>query len=367
MKYRHLLICILVFASCNNKETEQEINTYTLSGDTILVDDQSIISAKIQTGIVEDVSFQKEMISTGTVRAIPNFYAEIAPPFSGRVTKVYLKLGMKTKPGTPLFEMASPDFTDVQKSFFQARSERNSAKANLERQQDLYEHGVAAQRDLEEAQTNFDMQKQEFDNAAAGLRIYGVNTNNFSLGQPLIITSPIAGEVISNEIVLGHYIRADDEPRAKIARLDKVWVAGEVKEKDIAFVNRLDKAEITLAAYPGKKITGNIYHVDEIVDEETRSVKVLMECVNEDHTLKPGMYVNVTFIDKPQNTLFVPAKAVLQYNDRSFVFVELSPGKYQRKFVETGNTVGDNIIIISGLNNNETIITDGAFYLLDAK
>lgn len=344
MRHRHLLIFLLIIASCNTKETEPEINTYRLSGDTIIVDDQSIIKAKIQTGIVEEVPYQKEMIATGTVKAIPNFYAEIAPPFSGRVTKVYLKLGMRTKPGTPLFEMASPSFTDVQKSFFQARSERNSAKANLERQQDLYEHGVAAQRDLEEAQTNYDMQQQEYDNAAAGLRIYGVNTNSFSLGQPLIITSPIAGEVISNEIVLGHYIRADDEPRAKIARLDKVWVAGEVKEKDIAFVNRLDKAEITLAAYPDKKITGNIYHVDEIVDEETRSVKVLMECVNEDHTLKPGMYVNVTFIDKPQNTLFVPAKAVLQYNDKSFVFVELSPGKYQRRFVETGNTVGDNII-----------------------
>ncbi len=366
MKYKHLLFSLLILASCNTKETEPEINTFTLSGDTIIVDDQSIIAAKIQIGIVGEVFYQKEMNATGTVRAIPNFYAEIAPPFSGRVTKVYLKLGMKTKPGTPLFEMASPEFTDVQKSFFQARSERNSAKANLDRQHDLFEHGVAAQRDLEEAQTNFDMQKQEFDNAAAGLKIYGVNTNNFSLGQPLIITSPIAGEVISNEIVLGHYIRADDEPRAKIARLDKVWVAGEVKEKDIAFVNHLDKAEITLAAYPGKKISGIIYHVDEIVDEETRSVKVLIECVNEDHTLKPGMYVDVIFIDKPQNTLFVPAKAVLQYNDKSFVFVQLSPGKYQRRFVETGHSVEDKIIILKGLDNNETIITEGAFYLLDA-
>lgn len=367
MKYRHLLIWLLIFASCNNKETEPEINTYTLSGDTIILNMQSIISAKIKTGIVEEIPFQKKMPATGTVKAIPNFYAEIAPPFSGRVTKVYLKLGMKTKPGTPLFEMASPDFTDVQKSFFQARSERNSAKANLERQKDLYAHGVAAKRDLEEAQTNFDMHQQEYDNSAAGLSIYGVNTNSFSLGQSLIITSPIAGEVISNEIVLGHYIRADEEPRAKIARLDKVWVAGEVKEKDIAFVSRLDKGEITLAAYPGKKITGNIYHVDEIVDEETRSVKVLMECVNEDHTLKPGMYVNVTFIDKAQNALFVPAKAVLQYNDKSFVFVEISPGKYQRKYVETGNTVEDKIIITNGLQNNETIITEGAFYLLEAR
>ena len=367
MKKLGILLCFSILAACNNQKAEPEVNTYTIKGDTIILDDNSIIAPKLKIEQVQESAHQLEMISTGTVRAIPNFYAEIAPPFSGRVTKVFLKLGMKTKPGTPLFEMASPDFTEVQKSFFQARSELNSAKATLKRQEDLHSHGVAAQRDLEEAQTHYEMQQQEFANAAASLKIYGVNPNTLSMGQNLIVTSPIAGEVITNDVVMGHYIKEDDEPRAKIAQLNKVWVVGEVKEKDISFISDLDKAEISLPAYPDKNIPAEIYHIDEIVDEETRSIKVMMEVENKDQLLKPGMYVSVKFLDTSKDAILVPAKAVLQYNDRSFVFKEISSGRYIRQYVESGISVDDQIIITEGLQHNDNIITEGAFYLLDAK
>ena len=229
------MISIFIFSACGSKQAEKEANTFKLRGDTIIIDEASIIAPKLKIESAQESEHQSEMFSTGTVRAIPNFYAEIAPPFSGRVTKVFLKLGMKTEPGTPLFEMASPDFTEMQKSFLQAKSELNAAKVNLKRQQDLYDHGVAAKRDVEDAQTHYEMQQQEYDNVATNLRIYGVNPDSFSLGQNLVVSSPIAGEVIVNDIVQGHYLREDDEPRAKIAQLNKVWVVGEVKEKDISF------------------------------------------------------------------------------------------------------------------------------------
>lgn len=367
MKNIFLLVALLFFVACGSKQSETETSTYELSGDTIIVGESSIIAPRLGFEQVEESEHQSEMISTGTVRAIPNFYAEIAPPFSGRVTKVYLKLGMKTQPGTPLFEMASPDFTEIQKSYLQAKSELNSARANLNRQQDLYNHGVAAQRDVEEAQTHYDMQKQEYDNVAANLKIYGVNPDNFSFGQNLVVSSPIAGEVIVNDIVQGHYLRDDDEPRAKIAQLNKVWVVGEVKEKDVKFITDLDEAKIILSAYPDRELTGHIFHIDEIVDESIRSVRVLIECDNSEGMLKPGMYVSVRFTDHAKSSMLVPLKSVLQFNDQSFVFVEVEKGKYMRRIVETGTSVDDKIIITKGLEVGETIITEGAFYLLEAK
>lgn len=72
-------------------------------------------------------------------------------------------------------------------------------------------------------------------------------------------------------------------------------------------------------------------------------------------------------MDKPRNTILVPAKSVLQHDDSSFVFVEVADGNFMRRNVVTGDSVDDKIIITSGLENNETIITEGAFYLLDAK
>jgi len=152
-----------------------------------------------------------------------------------------------------------------------------------------------------------------------------------------------------------------------VAELSKVWVVGMVKEKDIRFIHELDVAEIVVAAYPGRKIVGKVFHVDEIVDEDTRSVRVLIECDNTNHTLKPGMYVTVKFIDSPEKTILVPSKAVLQYNDKSFVFVQGKKGEFIRRFVETGVTVDNRIQILSGLKIGENIVSEGAFYLLEAK
>lgn len=361
------LIAVTILSACNDKNTVSENENYSVQNDTILIPAGSTIASKLKLETVKNEPYQLELLTAGTVKTIPNSYAEIAPPFSGRVTKVYLKLGMKTHAGTPLFEMVSPDFIDAQKSFFQAKSAYQITKLSLKRQQDLKTNGVGSQKDLEEAEANFEVNEKEYQNAIASLKIFGVNVDKLVFGQPLVITSPIAGEIITNEVVMGQYIKADDAPKAKVADLRKVWVTGQVKEKDIRFIHELDGAEIQVASYPDKKITGKIYHVDEIVDEATRSVQVLIECLNNDHSLKPGMYVTVKFTDTPTNTLFVPAKAVLQFNDKSFVLIQTAKGKYIRRYVETGISNNGKIAILSGLKSNETIISEGAFYLLEAK
>ncbi|MCS6808000.1 MAG: efflux RND transporter periplasmic adaptor subunit [Candidatus Kapabacteria bacterium] len=339
-----------------------------MRGDTVFIPEHSIVAQKLRTMILSEESFRFEMISAGRVKAIPNLYAEIAPPFSGRVTKVYLKLGMKTRPGTPLFEIVSPEFIEAQKLFFQAKAELQAAQLKLRRQQDLKANGVGSEREFEEAEAEYAVEEKDYQNAVAALKVFGVDVNNLVFGQPLVITSPIHGEVIDNEIVNGHYIKAEDPPHAKVAELSKVWVVGMVKEKDIRFLYQIDSAEIFVAAYPGRVIVGKIYHINELVDEETRSVQVLVECQNADRALKPGMYVTVKFIDKPTRALFVPAKAVLQLDDKSFVFVQTAKGEYVRRFVETGVTDSQGRIqILSGLRAGEVVLSDGAFYLLEAK
>jgi cobalt-zinc-cadmium efflux system membrane fusion protein len=361
-----LLSCIVLF-SCHHPKAVLEQNNFELQGDTIIVPKQSTIAPKLTIRAIHTEPYRFELLTAGTVKAIPNLYAQIAPPFAGRVTKVLLKLGMKVHAGTPLFELTSREFIDAQKLFFQAKSELLAAQLTLKRQQDLKKNEVGTERDLEEAKTNFEIREKEYQNAIASLKIFGVDINKIIIGQPLVVTSPITGEIISNTVVMGQYIKAEDPPYAIVAELNKVWVAGMVKEKDIHFINQLAGATINIAAFPEKKIIGKIFHVNEIVDEETRSVQVLIECPNNDHILKPGMYVNVNFINTPSTNLFVPAKSVLQFNDKSFVFVEVGQGKYLKRFVETGITDNGRIAITVGLHEGEKIIEEGAFYLLDAK
>ncbi|OMP75875.1 MULTISPECIES: efflux RND transporter periplasmic adaptor subunit [unclassified Chitinophaga] len=357
----------LINYSCHSPQAETENINYTLLGDTIIIPENSNLQNKLATTTAQSEPYRLQMLTTGTVKAIPTQYAEIAPPFQGRVTKSYLRLGLKTTPETPLFEISSPDFIAAQKIFFQEKSQMQQAEKTLKRQQDLIANGVGTQKDLEEAQTAYEVEKKEYENAVIGIKIFKANPDNLSLGQALVVHSPIAGEVIENKVILGQFIKDDAASVATVAELSKIWIVGQVKEKDIRFIHELDDCNIEIAALPEKHIRGKVYHVKEIVNEDTRSVEVLIEANNADHTLKPGMYVTVNFIVAPVNAILIPSKALLQMNDASFVFIETAAGKYIKRKVETAGTQGERIVIQSGLNNGDKIVSEGGFYLLDAK
>lgn len=356
-----------ITASCKQQIAKEPAANYTMKGDVITVPDNSVLKGKLKIIDVDTESYSMKMMTAGTVKAIPTQFAEIAPPFQGRVTKSYLKLGLKTTPETPLFEISSPDFIAAQKVFFQEKSQMQQAERTLKRQKDLMANGVGVMKDLEEAQTAYDVEKKEYENAVMGIKIFKANPEKLSLGQALVVHAPIVGEVIENKVVLGQFIKDDAASVATVANLSKVWIVGQVKEKDIRYIHEKDECEIEVAAFPGKKIKGKVYHVNEIVDEDTRSVQVLIECNNSDHTLKPGMYVSVNFIDAPASVIMIPLKAILQMNEANFVFVVNPDGKYIKRKVETGSTDGDRVVIKSGLAKGERIVSEGGFYLLEAK
>ncbi|WP_447767124.1 efflux RND transporter periplasmic adaptor subunit [Sphingobacterium faecium] len=352
---------------CHTPVDPEKEASMTLRGDTILVHQAAQVKSYLKTIKVQKELHQLELTTTGTVKAIPNQYAEITAPFSGRVTAVHLKLGMKTKPGTPLFEIASPEFTESQKLFFQAKTAFQNASLILKRQQDLKVNGVGSERDVEEAKANYEIAQKEYEHARAALQIFQIDINKLILGQSLLVRSPISGEVITHDIVVGQYIKSDEPSRAKIADLSQVWVVGMVKEQDLNLISKLDVAEISIAAFPDKKIKGTIYHIDEILNEDTRSVQVLVACQNSDKLLKPGLYVSVNFIEKASDVIFIPEKSLLQYNDQSYVLVQIGQDQYLKRPVKTGITDQGKVQVISGLTVGECIISEGAFYLLNAK
>lgn len=371
-KHQPYLALIAVFligltASCKQQTVKERPADFTLKGDVITLPENSVLRGKLKYITVDTEPYQMQMLTAGTVKAIPTQFAEIAPPFQGRVTKSYIRLGMKTTTETPLFEITSPDFIAAQKVFFQERSQMQQAERTLKRQKDLMANGVGTQKDLEEAQTGYDVEKKEFENALIGIRIFKANPDKLSLGQSLVVYAPITGEVIENKVVLGQFIKDNAASVAIVANLNKVWIAGQVKEKDIRYIHEKDECEIEVAALPGKKIKGKVYHVNEMVEEDTRSIQVLIECDNNDHRLKPGMYATVNFIDAPAAAIIVPLKAILQMNDSNFVFVVTPDGKYIRRKIETGGTQKDRVVIQSGLARGEKIVSEGGFYLLGAK
>lgn len=361
-------VCLVFLAlACNKKSDVKEKVNFEIEGDTIVIPDNSILKEKIIVEAVKSKSFQNIISTSGIVKAIPTNYAEIAAPFSGRVTKSYVRLGQRVDVGSPIFEISSPDFVESCKIYFQSKQEMKLAEKNMNRQSDLHINGVGIEKDLEEAEVNYELSKRDYENAKASLTVFRVNTDEVVLGQPLIIRSPIKGEIVENNIVIGQYMREDADPIATVAELSKIWVAGQVKEKDIRYIKENSDVDIKLISFPEKDIKGSIYHIQSLIDEETRSAQVLIECDNKDEIMKPGMYVTVKFTHNITNAMIIPSHAIFQMDDNSYVFIKTSTNKYLKRKVKILTENEDSIVVKSGLKKDDEIIVNGGFYLLSEK
>ncbi len=355
----------IFLVSCNVDKADKEDNELSRVEDSVVILPDSPLGKKLTIRKIEQELHSSEISTYGIVRAIPNNYAEIASPFAGRITKSFIRLGQKVAIDDPIFSISSPSFFEASKMYYQAKQEMQLADKNFKRQQDLFNNGVGIQKDKEEAEVHLELSKRDFQNAIASLKVYKVDPESLVLGQPLIVRSPIAGEIVSNDIVIGQYLREDTDPIVAVAELSRVWVVAQIKEKDISSIHKSEEIEVTLSALSNKKFTGKIYHISQMLDEETRSVQAYIECDNADHFLKPGMYASVKFIEVPKLKIVIPATSVFQVDEKSFVFVKTERDRFAKRKVEITGVKNNQVILHSGLEIGDMIVTVGGYYLLD--
>jgi len=364
-----ILLCFVVLYACGNNSgsNEKADAPYIIEGGIVTLPDNSPILPNIKIETIGVSDYNAVFSASGTVQAISSKYVEIATPFAGRITKSFVRPGQKVSPGSPVFEISSPEFSEVGKSYFQAKQEMELALKGLERERDLFKNNVGVAKDLEEAETNYELCKKEYENALAAIEVYQIDAEKMVLGQPMVVKSPIAGSVVKSNIVIGQYIKEDAEPLAIVADLGKVWVVAHVKERDILMLQNIAEVEISLTAMPNTLIKGTVYYVGELLDEATRSVEVIIECDNPGHIMKPLMYGTVRFFSAAVRAIMVPNSAILQDEDSSYVLVSAGKNRFRRADVNIASADNNRTVILSGLSAGDSVITEGAFYFIEAR
>ena len=362
-KYIRALMWLPLIVACNNNNVTKEAVDVTFDGDVIVINENSPILEQIFVQKVQLQDYESEFKTVGMVRPVAGKLVGIAPPFSGRIVKSFVHLGQKVGAGATVFELSSSDFYEATKAYFAAQSDNEVSQQNFSRQKELAANGVAAQRDLEQAKSEANIAHQEYEQAMASLRIFNSDIGSLQMGQPLSVVSPIAGEVIKCDITIGGYVKEDSEPLAVVADLSHVWIAALVKEKYFGVIKQGDRVRIYTDAHPNKIIWGTIYYIGEMLDEETRSLEVIVECNNADRELKLGMFCEAHFLSTPTKTIILPSTAVMQEQDSNYVLVELAKCKYVRRKVETESVHKDEMRILSGVSEGESVVIVGGIYL----
>jgi membrane fusion protein, heavy metal efflux system len=304
---------------------------------------------------------RRELVAPAVVEAEPTRLAKIAPPLPGRVVKLNVKFGDTVKQGDALFTLDSPDLVGAQSEYLKAKSALAQADRNVARQRDLKEHGIGAQRELEQAETDRSTAESELERTEIRLRLLGMGPG--SVGGPLTVKSPISGRVIDLATAPGQYQNDPAAVLMTVADLSAVWVTANVQEKDLRRVHPGDEAVATFAAYPGESSSGKVLFVGDLLDPDTRTIKVRVALDNADFRLKPGMFATMTVRGIAAPEIVVPATAVVITGDKSSVFLELSPWTFEKRDVETGEQIADVVAVTKGLSAGQRIVTTNAVLL----
>ena len=121
--------------------------------------------------------------------------------------------------------------------------------------------------------------------------------------------------------------------------------------------------EVYTDAHPNKTIWGTIYYIGEMLDEETRSLEVIVECNNAERELKLGMFCETHFLSAPTKAVILPATAIMQEQENDYVFIKITKDKFMRRKVETESIHRSEVRIISGVAEDENVVVEDGIYL----
>jgi len=361
----------------------------------------------------------------GTLNAMPGHEASFSAATAGKVTQVLVQVGQHVSAGQTLAlldrsvlaaqvrqqeaalqqakftaaqaqrvsgsqtPIATDQLRQAEAALATARSNQTLAENNFTRQQRLFERGIAARKDVEEAQNQVTITTEavrQAESALAAARVTAARGVSDARTQASVtagavqaakaaldvsraelsrasIRAPISGTLTKRLINDGEAVDPatpafeviDASSLDLVANLPAEYL-GRVKTGDLAVV-RVEANE--------KDFSGSVVQVAPSVDPQTNTVAVRVRLPNESGELKAGVYANGRIaVEIHQNALVVPETALVVEGDESFVFVAHSD-KVEKRKVTVGIRDRDHAEITQGLKENEQVVTTGAFGLGD--
>lgn len=315
----------VLLAACGNKGEEQKTATpMRVQSEVVMLSTDA--NKKSYVGIVEEES-AISVSFTG----------------SGTITKVYVNEGQSVRRGQIIAEI---DKT-------QAENMLSAAEAQMEQANDAYKrlkqlHDNNSLPDMEWVEVQSKVQQAE-----ASLEMAKKSLADCSVYAP---ESGIIGKGVMNvgEVVLPAL------PVAKVLVIGNIKVRASIPEKEIAAISATTSSQITLEALPEQHFEGGKIEKCIEANNTTHTYDIKVNVKNHNQQLLPGMVANVEINQAKQNDVITVPITSVRKNTQGEHFVWLNKaGKAHRAVITIGKASGNRIVVLSGLQSGDEVITEG--------
>ncbi len=289
----------------------------------------------------------------------------IYPAFSGRVVGIHVDLGQSVQVGSRLAQLASPEFGMAQADAARAQADLNLVQKQLRRQQELFDAGVVARKDLEVSQADEARAQAEWARASNRVHLYSASGG---VDQHLALTSGIQGVVVERNINPGQELRADQgapgsAPLCVITDPQQLWVQIDAREIDLTSLKPGRDITLKVPSLPDTVFTAQISAVADYIDPSTRTIKVRAVVPNPQRLLKGEMLATAHFERTFTDTLRVPASAVFLRGTQHMVFVQSAPGVFEPRSIVVLHEGPHEVLISEGLQAGERVVVQNGLLL----
>jgi cobalt-zinc-cadmium efflux system membrane fusion protein len=337
-------------------------------GNTIVVPEGSALRRELTVQAAAEEQVSPTLQLPAVIESDPSRTAAVLTPLSGRLIALKVALGDRVARGQLLALIDSPDLGQAWDDNDKAADAFRLTQKNLERQEAQNKLGVASDRDLDQAKSDQAQAAAEYTRTQARLKILGTGdgtADQAGHGRILAVTSPVSGSVTTLSVAAGALINDPTQPLMTVADLSTVWVTALVAEKDVGAVAKNQDAQVTLLAYPDRRLNGKVLFVSDVLESDSRRNKIRIAFANADYALKPNMFATVTLSGVARSQVVLPSSALLMNNDRTSVFVAIAPWTFERRNVVTQLEEGASVAILSGVKGGDQVIVKGGILLND--
>lgn len=325
------------------------------------------------TAAVAPANIMNSITATGTIEPVTS--VTVGTQVSGIVSKLFVDYNSVVKKGQVIAELDKTNLMSqlntAKTQLATAQSQLNYQTANYKRYKTLFEKGLVAADDFDNAKLSYTQAKEQV--ASAKEEVQRAQTN---LGYATI-TSPIDGVVLSKSVEEGQTVAASfSTPELfTIAQdLTNMQVVADVDEADIGDVKEGERVSFTVDAYPDDTFEGEVKQVRQEATTTNNVVtyEVVISAPNADLKLKPGLTANVTiYTAERKGVLSVPSKALRFTPQKETVgkmkIVDVANAKNKvwtidgnsivAHKVNIGMTDGTNTQIVGGIAEGTKVIT----------
>lgn len=241
-----------------------------------------------------------------------------------------------------------------------AQIEDSEARAELDRANALRDQAVATSNRVKSIVDQGAGSQQAWDDATAALKVAEANAAFAqSRYNKTRITAPFSGVVGARRISTGTYVQPG-QAITDLARVEELRVNFSVPERYMSSLTKGAEVTVTTTAFPGTELNGKVDVVEPIVDQATRSVKVVAKVKNTDNKFRPGMSANVAVtLNERAGALTLISEAIFLDQNQAFVYVVKPDCTVVKTAVQLGSRSLQSVEILGGVADRQSVVKAG--------